>query len=183
MKVLSVIQPFANLIAMGAKTIESRRQGTTYRGPLAIYAERVFPEGAKGLAEFCSQPPYAEILARDLAPNANVDRSLEWYILGHCAGGYLLFPVGCIVAVADLWDCQQIGNAPPPTGIEAQLGDYTPGRWMWRLANVRRLFPPIRCQIGLWDLAPEIERMLEQEYEQVGYELVWSSRMQGVEEG
>lgn len=36
MKALSVRQPWASLIACGAKTIETRVWGTTYRGPLLI---------------------------------------------------------------------------------------------------------------------------------------------------
>lgn len=49
MKALSVKQPWANLIASGKKTIETRTWTTTYRGPLLIVASktpRIAPFGA-----------------------------------------------------------------------------------------------------------------------------------------
>jgi hypothetical protein len=40
MRVLTVCQPYAHLIATGAKPIENRTWQTFYRGPLAIHAGR-----------------------------------------------------------------------------------------------------------------------------------------------
>jgi hypothetical protein len=40
MKALSVRQPWANLIASGAKTIETRTWPTSYRGPLLIVSSK-----------------------------------------------------------------------------------------------------------------------------------------------
>lgn len=40
MKALSVRQPWANLIAAGAKTIETRRWATNYRGPILIISSK-----------------------------------------------------------------------------------------------------------------------------------------------
>ena len=40
MKALSVKQPWANAIARGQKTIETRTWGTAYRGPLLIVSSR-----------------------------------------------------------------------------------------------------------------------------------------------
>ena len=38
MKALTIMQPWASLIACGAKTIETRSWPTKYRGPIAIHA-------------------------------------------------------------------------------------------------------------------------------------------------
>ena len=38
MKVLTLHQPWASLVALGVKTIETRSWSTQYRGPLAIHA-------------------------------------------------------------------------------------------------------------------------------------------------
>ena len=38
MKALTLYQPYASLIAVGAKTIETRSWGTSYRGGLLIHA-------------------------------------------------------------------------------------------------------------------------------------------------
>lgn len=48
MKALSVKQPWANMIAAGEKTIETRKWYTPYRGPLLIVSSktpRIYPAG------------------------------------------------------------------------------------------------------------------------------------------
>jgi hypothetical protein len=37
MKAITILQPWASLIACGAKQIETRRWATSYRGPIAIH--------------------------------------------------------------------------------------------------------------------------------------------------
>lgn len=44
MKALTLWQPWASLIAVGAKTIETRGWATNYRGPLAIHAAKRRPD-------------------------------------------------------------------------------------------------------------------------------------------
>lgn len=44
MKVLTLHQPWASLIALGVKTIETRSWSTAYRGPLAIHAGSTWPK-------------------------------------------------------------------------------------------------------------------------------------------
>lgn len=44
MKALTLWQPWASLIAIGAKTIETRGWSTSYRGPLAIHAAQRAPK-------------------------------------------------------------------------------------------------------------------------------------------
>lgn len=51
MKCLSVRQPWASLIVLGAKDVENRTWRTSYRGPLLIHAsQRVEPHDAAYLA-------------------------------------------------------------------------------------------------------------------------------------
>lgn len=50
MKALSVRQPWANLIASGQKTIETRTWYTPYRGELLIASSKVGPEPPLGCA-------------------------------------------------------------------------------------------------------------------------------------
>lgn len=58
MKALSIRQPFASLVAQGAKTIEVRSWSTDYRGPLLICAgllpHEVRPVPVEGLPFGCS---------------------------------------------------------------------------------------------------------------------------------
>lgn len=39
-KILTLSQPYASLVALGAKRIETRSWRTSYRGPLAIHAAK-----------------------------------------------------------------------------------------------------------------------------------------------
>lgn len=47
MKVLTLHQPWASLVALRVKTIETRSWSTSYRGPLAIHAARRKPDEAQ----------------------------------------------------------------------------------------------------------------------------------------
>lgn len=60
MKALSVRQPWATLIAIGAKRIETRSWRTRYRGPLAIDASGRMSREDMFL---CRQAPFREALA------------------------------------------------------------------------------------------------------------------------
>ena len=50
MKALTLTQPWASLVACGAKTIETRSWRTPYRGPVAIHAAKGFPADAGWIA-------------------------------------------------------------------------------------------------------------------------------------
>ena len=43
MKAITLTQPWATLVAIGAKRIETRSWRTFYRGPLAIHAGKTLP--------------------------------------------------------------------------------------------------------------------------------------------
>ncbi|HET8777953.1 MAG TPA: hypothetical protein VFN76_09870 [Candidatus Limnocylindria bacterium] len=59
MKALSLTQPWASLVAIGAKTIETRNWTTAHRGPVAIHAAKGFPEGARYI---CHDEPFGSTL-------------------------------------------------------------------------------------------------------------------------
>lgn len=135
MKVLTLHQPYATAIALGHKRYETRSWWTSYRGPLAIHA-------AKGL------PGYA----RDFA-------ALE-HQLGRMPG-YL--PLGAIVAVVRLGQIRPTEEvALEVEALERLYGDYTPGRFAWRLEDVRPLREPypLRGRQGLSNLSEREERLI-----------------------
>ncbi len=136
MKTISFIQPWASLVAIGAKCIETRSWTTPYRGPLAIHASAKYPAEDKTLAR---SPLFAETLQ---------------------AGGYddpTALPLGCVIAVAELSACKRIRGIPDydrlPDEPELSFGDYRAGRYMWKLVNVKRLPEPVPAKgmLGLWD--------------------------------
>jgi len=140
MRALSMTQPWATLVATGAKAIETRSWGTSYRGPLAIHAAKAFPGWCKDLTLY---EPFKGALAE-----AGVRR---WQDL----------PLGCVIAVCRLAGCKVITvdsaalsphHCHAPSEPELSLGDYTPGRWAWLLADVLALPDPVpaRGMYGLW---------------------------------
>lgn len=142
---LSLWQPWASLIALGEKRIETRSWGTPYRGPLLIHATKKSPKDAY---ELCYEYPFAEALAR---------RGIAW-------PGAL--PRGAIVAVADLVTCIRLDDdltvrdtllVPFAREYERHFGDYAIGRHAWVLGRVRPVDPPIPTGggRGLWHFTPQ----------------------------
>lgn len=98
MKFLTIRQPWASLIAIGAKTIETRPFGTAYRGPLAIHAGKARPP-VIDFGEW-SVPPVADLLCRwgpDLGTFPTERHPMR---------------LGAVVAVCDLVDVVPIVEMP-----------------------------------------------------------------------
>lgn len=151
MKCISLWQPWASAIAVGAKRIETRSWPTAYRGPLLIHASKT------------------------QAPAAIFHEVCQFAGMRSNSGESCCLPLGAIIAVAELVDCRQISqyNSPSYTGPllirggcmalkpdarELALGDYNPGRYGWVLANVRALPTPIpyRGRQGLFDVPASV---------------------------
>ncbi len=154
MKALTLHQPWASLIACGAKKIETRSWATKYRGPIAIHAGKNWPAVVKD--------------KRQRLPEC-IHQALCW------KGGFSKFtdlPLGAVIATADLIDCPRIelinaekiesataarlANFEWVTGAEFAFGDYTPGRFAWMLTNVRAIDPvPAKGRQRLWNWEEE----------------------------
>lgn len=160
MRCLTLTQPYATLIAIGAKHIETRSWHTSFRGPLAIHA-------AAGLG-----PVGGRAGLYDLAFS---DPDGLFYPALHRAHMFCIddLPLGAIVATCELVDCVETMpswaaiepwlvvswtdgrtyHVPPGKGShERAFGDYTPGRYAWLLGNIKALPEPILCKgaLGLW---------------------------------
>ncbi len=131
MRALSLTQPWAEEVAAGHKQWETRSWMTSYRGLVAIHAAKGFPGYARQFAA-------------------------EERALGRVSARIAL---GAIIAVARLVDIRPAAEvALEVSGLERILGDYTPGRFAWQLADVVRLDEPIgaRGMLGLWTVPDEI---------------------------
>ena len=125
-KALTLYQPWASLVAMGVKTIETRSSATSFRGQLAIHAAQGQPVQASRLGDYVIgweyAPPSHPILFHQpvgspwpsLPDNKGCDRSrCEIYDL----------PLGAVVAICELVDVVPIVEergcataAPSPDG-------------------------------------------------------------------
>lgn len=132
MKAVSLWNPWALLVALGAKTFETRSWATNYRGPLVIHAAKYFTDEEK---MYCLRPHFRECLKQ---------------------GGYNTLsslPLGAALAVVDLVDCVPTSRIKDAlSDRERAFGNYAPGRWAWKLTNVRMLAEPLpyRGAQGLW---------------------------------
>jgi hypothetical protein len=132
-RALTLTQPWASLVACGAKRVETRSWSTRYHGPLAIHAARAFPPSARAA---CLRPSIARALVDAGLPGADD------------------LPLGVVLAVCRLTACRLIAGAadrPPPP--ESEFGDYTTGRFAWLLDAVHPLPHPVaaRGRLGLWE--------------------------------
>lgn len=142
MKTITVWQPWAGALAAGIKENETRSWATKYRGPLAIHAgKETYPRAG--------EPVWDAI--RHLLKVPIIYTGPE------------VFPRGCILATAELVDCIKITPEYIATlsSDELALGDYTLGRYAWKLANVKRLPEPIPAKgaQGLWNWEVNVDEM------------------------
>lgn len=187
MKMLTLHQPWASLIACGVKTIETRSWSTDYRGPLAIHAGKAWPVP---VGEW--QVPH------DRGPGPYIERLIDNPVTALRRWESIPTPLGAVVAVADLVDVLPIELVLPKAdrapGVPAMssghdkitthpmteelyrfkggdgldvtdqrpFGDFTPGRFAWLLDNVRAVEPvPAKGHQGLRDIDPNIGAMVE----------------------
>lgn len=65
------------------------------------------------------------------------------------------FPLGSVVTIADLTDCILMDweFIKSVSHTEKMCGDWSVGRWAWKLENIRAVEPPIvqRGYQGLWN--------------------------------
>lgn len=134
MKAISLTQPWATLVAIGAKKYETRSWSTNYRGPLAIHAAKGYPRSAQYLAQ--ETQPFRDVLNR---PNEELPR-------------------GAIIAIVELTGCIHTEDFWNLTEQERAFGDYGPRRYAWQLTNVRELQYPVPCKgaLGLWTVPDEV---------------------------
>lgn len=153
MKAITVLEPWASLIACGAKKIETRIWETSYRGRIAIHAAK---------STKCLDMADEDSFRYALKSNTGIMKDQQ-------TG--LLFSPGCVIAVADLVDCAKFTHSLIPGRntilfkgqevgkSEIEFGDCTPGRWGWLLENVQRVEPiQVKGQQRIWNLSvPALE--------------------------
>lgn len=152
MKALTLTQPWAQLVALNAKQIETRSWSTQYRGTLAIHAAKGFPPEARRLCAL--QEPFRSVL-----------REAGFNVTGPLKADFM--PLGVVVATCRLVDCIRVTHPQvyfgvrtdsvlrlPPEEPELSFGDYTPGRYAWILTDIKPLATPIPCKgaLSLWDV-------------------------------
>lgn len=144
MKALSILQPWASLIVLGHKRIETRSWNTKYRGPLLIHASAKYTNHQDWLAT-------------------------EWHVMLDDSQVYHNHR-GAIIGMVNVVDTGRTDILIPDNKVEIlgdgqydyihltkqeeAFGDYSPGRYGWLLSEPL-LFPePIPCKgaLGIWNV-------------------------------
>ncbi len=150
MKVITLWQPWATLIALGVKIHETRSWSTTYRGPLAIHAAKrpICEAGRLVLLQlrridaipFGIDMPLGNIVAlTDLTRVVSTSEAFAAWTPER----------GSIYAVAD-------------TTADHICGDFAYDRFAWRLDNVRRCNVPHKGTQGIRDLPEDTARLVRE---------------------
>ena len=136
MRTLSLLQPWASLVVMGVKTIETRRWQTSHRGPMLIHAGQ---RKAGGL--IAAEPPILKYI-----PHFNQ------------------LPFGAIIGQVTLTDIMLVENLHlSETEIARQslelnaFGDESINRYAWLLEDAITFTRPIpaRGHLHLWQFTIE----------------------------
>jgi hypothetical protein len=126
MKLLSIRQPWASLVALGYKSYETRDWSTSYRGPVIIHASGNFPSAERAFAIAIGWEPSTLPLGCALA-------------------------VGVLTDCLTTDDAIRVVSMQ-----ERALGNYGPRRYAFRIDHVVALDEPIemRGQLSLRDADP-----------------------------
>lgn len=124
-KALSIIEPYATLIRLGLKHIETRSWKTKYRGTIYIHAsKRRVPK------EWRMLPCYET--AKENGLN-----------------------FGSVVCKAELVDCYEMTEEiiSKMNNVEKDMGFWAPGRYAWVLDNIEPVDPfLVKGHLGVWNL-------------------------------
>lgn len=147
-KALSLWQPWADAIRVGAKTIETRSWPTCHRGWLAIHAaKRKIDRSNQGFVEFAE----------------------------HWVGDLSKLDFGAVICVVRLSDCRPSEGLREEINEDEELwGNYDDRRWGWLLGDgpVIDVNPaiPVRGFQGLfdWDAPEHIVHRIQKWNERLG---------------
>lgn len=157
-KAISVYQPWATALAVGAKLYETRSFATKHRGLLAIHAAMTATAFRDILRAGGRE---AEMWREILRVPSNV--SLE--------GAFMALPRGRVIATCQVVACVQAEtvralaikhqNEAGATWRESEVGDFRGGRWAWQIDDLRRFAAPfqVKGQQGIWEVELPTKRV------------------------
>lgn len=147
-KALSLINPWGYLVVLLEKRFETRSWAPKYRGPIAVHASYNFPKEAKQL---CQMEPFKSTLQKHgiMLPG----QLCRGAIIGTCKLTKIYRITQSELVEIHCKPGMEPEILPLPTGNELEFGDYTPGRFAWRLEDQKLLAKPIPAKgaLNLWE--------------------------------
>lgn len=135
MKALPLWQPWATLIALGEKKIETR----SWKPYESLVGQRIAIHACKG-----------GLSKRDEVALVQTNPSIARVLAAH-ALKFDELPRGAIIATARLtryrqFDAEWVAELERRRPTEIDFGDYTIGRYGWIFDDVRKLDEPVECK-------------------------------------
>jgi hypothetical protein len=149
-RVITLWEVWASLMAVGAKKLETRSWAVKYRGPIGIHAAGHWTAEQ---ADYFTIDPYRSALA---AGGINSEADLH---------------LGCVLTIGILKKIYRTEEVRPRLTVEEEaFGNYEAGRYAWNIEVVYQLPKPIpaRGARGLWfwdvpdNVAAKVRPMLSQ---------------------
>lgn len=146
MKVISLLQPWASLVVLNYKKIETRSWNTKYRGPLLIHASAAKKQLYKDLTlDFHQQfslpgmPNYKDLPFGSIIGQVDLMSTFQTNVL-HRSN----FENKTIEFSKQFWDL---------TNQELAFGDYTKDRHLWLLSNAVQFDEPlpVKGELSMWE--------------------------------
>lgn len=119
---ISLWQPWASLMACGAKILETRSWGTSVRGEVYIHAAQTL----KGIRSLKGAPQVPAMEAALGIPYDQWEKQL---------------PFGAVIATGELADTQPAEQAALAHPDQVPFGDFGAGRWVHCYEKLKRCLP------------------------------------------
>jgi activating signal cointegrator 1 len=138
LKALTLWQPWATLIAMGEKRIETRHWATKYRGELAIHAAAKLPP--TWLEASSRTDPFRDELADVFGVRRDRDDRCGKHVNDIIRG----LPYGKVLCIVRLVEIEETSEMLREivSQRERLFGNFEDGRYAWRLEMVDVYEPP-----------------------------------------
>ena len=135
MRVLTLTQPWASLVCIGAKKIETRSWKSWYHGEVLIHAAKSYPRWAKECEN--DEPFFSALRPKGVYCQPAI-------FCGHIIGA---------VTIGDCIRTEILRDDLPALGPELAFGDYSDHRFGWLLSDPHFLPRPIFAKgaLGLWE--------------------------------
>lgn len=140
MKALTLWQPWASLIALGHKHIETRCWSTKYRGEIAVHSAAKLPPKWLGASRF--QPEFRDHLADCFNCRRDVDDRTGLHVddvIKKLPYGRVL----CVIALTEIRETSDFMVQETITDQERAFGNYEPGRYAWYFDLIATFNEPI----------------------------------------
>ena len=166
MRLLSLHEPWATLMALKAKRIETRDWATSYRGPLAIHASKHGMSLQDTLMQ-CLNPAFYDAL-QAYPPFEEMAR--KWPGNIKKAAIKDAFPdrgkIVCVVNLKQCWPTDSAAMGEILNHTEREFGNYEPNRFGWITEHLFTLPEPISftSKQGLVNVPQQIQEQIREQW-------------------